>query len=183
MSYPIIECPTDCTYEVPVIDMDECAPFVDFDEIDHIYFTGIDNPLADWTSLLEWTGRLDDTGEGDPADIRDFHVRGELPKPEYNIVDISLGRTVESEKHFTLTATIDETNTTNYDAARQMQCHARYLMWFSAGRFMYGGTNGIEVDVQVNPIITLGGEEMNIIELILTWRADHSPERIDNPLI
>jgi len=182
MSYPTITCPTDCTYEVPVIDMDECAPFVDFDEIDHIYLTGLDQELADWTDLAEWTTRLDDEG-GAISDIRDFHVRGELPKPEYNVVDISLGRTVETEKKFTITASIDETNTTNYDAARQMQCHVRYLAWFSAGRFLYGGTNGIEVDVEVNPLITMGNEEINTIELILTWRADHHPERIENPLI
>ena len=161
--------------------MDECAPFVDFDEIDHIYLTGLDQVLADWTDLAEWTARLDDTG-GDIDDIRDFHVRAEKPKPEYNVIDISLKRTVESEKNFTINATIDETNTTNYDAARQMQCHVRYLMWFSAGRFMYGGTNGIEVDVQVNHIITMN-DELNIIELILTWDADHDPERIDNPLL
>ena len=65
---------------------------------------------------------------------------------------------------------------------RQMQCHVRYLMWYSAGRFMYGGTNGIEVDVQANHIIT-PNEELNYIELVLMWRADHHPERIDNPLI
>lgn len=181
MSYPIITCPTDCTYEVPAIDMDECAPFVDFDEIDHIYLTGLDQGLADWTDLAEWTARLDDTGT-DIDDIRDFHVRAELPKPEYNVVDISLKRTVESEKNFSINATIDETNTTNYDAMRLMQCHVRYLMWFSAGRFMYGGTNGIEVDVQANPIITLN-DELNTFELILTWDANHSPERIDNPLL
>jgi len=181
MSYPIITCPTDCTYEVPAIDMDECAPFVDFDEIDHIYLTGLDQGLTDWRDLAEWTARLSDDG-GDIDDIRDFHVRAELAKPEYNVVDISLKRTVETEKKFSITASEDETNTTNYDAMRQMQCHVRYLMWYSAGRFMYGGTNGIEVDVQANHIIT-PNEELNYIELVLMWRADHHPERIDNPLI
>ena len=58
MSLPIITCPTDCTYDVPVISMDECNPFVDFDEVDHIYLTGIDQELADWTDLAEWTTRL-----------------------------------------------------------------------------------------------------------------------------
>lgn len=184
MSLPIITCPTDCTYDVPVIDMDECSPFIDFDEIDHIYLTNLEDGLTDWTDLAEWTTRLDDTTEdADPASIRDFHVSAELPKPEYNIVQISLGREVETEKKFTLTAIIDETNTTNYDAVRQMQCHVRYLMWFTAGDFMYGGTDGVEVDVQANHIITKGNEELNTIELILSWKADHSPERIDNPLL
>lgn len=183
MSLPIITCPTDCTYEIPVVSMDVCNPYVDFDEIDHVYLTAIDQELADWTDLAEWVARLDDTTTGNPADIRDLHVSGEMPKPEYTIVKVSLKREVESEKKFTLNAMIDETNTINYDAARQLQCQGRALLWYSAGRFMYGGTNGIEVNVQANHIITKGNEELNTIELILTWYADHHPERIANPLI
>jgi len=180
MSLVNVICPTDCTYEVPIISMDECNPFVDFDEVDHVYLTAIDGELDDWTDLAEWIARLLST---DPEPIRDFHVSGELPKPEYNTVKISLKREVESEKKFVLNAMIDETNTINYDAARQLQCHGRYLMWFSAGRFMYGGTDGIEVNIQINPLITKGNEELNLIEMILSWYADHHPERIDNPLI
>lgn len=183
MSYPTITCPTDCDYEVPVVDFDECNPEVYFDEVDHIYLTAIDQELADWTDLAEWTSRLDDSGTDNPADIRDFHVSGELPKPEFNLVKISLDREVEARKKFSLTAMIDEYNTTNYDAARNMQCQGRYLMWFTAGDYMYGGTNGIEVNIAINPLIAKGNEEINLIEMVLSWYADFHPERIENPLI
>lgn len=182
MSYPTITCPTDCDQAVPEISMDECNPAVDFSEVDKIYLTQIDQPLADWTDASEWTSRIDNDGT-DVDDIREIWVSGELPEPERNETEIDNDRTVESPKKFTLTAEVFEANTTNYDAVRFFQCGSRFLMWFSSGAYLYGGTDGIEVNIVADAPITKGSREANPLMLKLIWEAKHSPERIDNPLI
>ena len=81
MSNPIIVCPTGCQNDVPVVSFDECNPAVDFSEVDKLYLTAINNPLADWTDAAEWATRIDNSGT-DAEDIRELWVKGELPEPE-----------------------------------------------------------------------------------------------------
>ena len=182
MSNPTIVCPEGCLDDVPIISMDECNPDVDFSEIDKLYMTQIDQPLADWTDAAEWTARIDNSGT-DVDDIREWWVSGELPVPERTITEIDNDRDVSSPNKFTATIQVYETNLTNYDAVRFLQCNTRVLIWYSAGENMYGGTAGIEADVIASHIITKGSKEANIIELLVTWDNKHNPERITNPLI
>ena len=182
MSYPTITCPTGCQNDVPVVSFDECNPEVDFSEVDKIYLCAINNPLADWTDAAGWATRLSDSGT-DPEDIRELWVSGELPEPERTETEIDNERDVWSPMKFTLTAVIFETNLTNYDFIRQLQCGGEYLMWYSAGENMYGGTTGIEVNIKADHLITKGSKEANTIQIVVTWDAKHSPERITNPLI
>jgi hypothetical protein len=162
--------------------MDECNPAVDFSEVDKLYLTQIDQPLADWTDAAEWASRIDNDGT-DVDDIREIWVSGELPEPERNVTPIDNEREVSSPNKFSLTLQVFETNTVNYDAVRFIQCGTRFLAWYSAGAYMYGGTNGIEVNVIASHIITKGAKEANVIQLVVTWEDKHNPERIDNPLI
>jgi len=182
MSYPTITCPTGCQNDVPVISMDECNPIVDFSEVDKVYLTALNNPLADWTDAAEWATRIDNTGVL-ASDIRELWVSGELPEPERAITEIDNERDVWSPMKFTMPLEVFETNLINYDFMRILQCGGLFLGWFSAGENMYGGTDGIEVNIKASHIITKGAKELNKIMLEVTWDAKHNPERITNPLI
>ena len=182
MSNPIITCPTGCQNDVPVVSFDECNPLVDFSEVDKLYLTAVSNPLSDWTDAAEWATRIDNSGVA-ASDIRELWVKGELPEPERTNTEIDNDRDVWSPMKFTMPVTVYETNLINYDFVRQLQCGGEYLMWWSAGENMYGGTDGIEVNVKASHIITLGSKEANTIVLEVTWDAKHNPERITNPLI
>ena len=181
MSNPIIVCPTGCLDDVPIISMDECNPAVDFSEIDKLYVTQVDEGLTDWTDAAEWATRIDNSGT-DTDDIREWWVSGEMPDPERNITEIDNDREVSSRMKFQQTIQVFETNTTNYDAVRFIQCGTRFLIWYSSGEYMYGGTDGIEANIIASHQITKGSREANPIQLLVTWEADHNPERIDNPL-
>jgi len=182
MSYPTIPCPTGCQNEVPPISMDECNPEVDFCEIDKVYLCAINNPLSDWTDASEWATRIDNSG-GLPSDIREFWVSGELPEPERTSTEIDNERDVWSPMKFSITLQVYESNLTNYDAIRFLQCGGEYLMWFSCGNNMYGSTDGVEVNIKADYIITKGAKEANYFQLVITWDAEHLPERITNPLV
>lgn len=184
MSYPIITCPESCDTYVPIFDFDECAPIVDISEINKIYITNIDYGLTDWTDLAEWTARIDNDGV-DVDDIRELWVSAELPEPEQNEIEIDNDRKVFSPKTFSIPADIFDNGEdhANYDAMRWLQCNGRYLMWYAAGLYLYGGTDGIECDIKANHLITKGNKEINKIVLMITWQEKHHPERIDNPML
>ena len=182
MSNPIIVCPTDCTGEVPPINQDECNPIVDISEVSKLYMTNIDQPLADWTSLAEWTTRIDNAGVL-VSDIREWWVSGELPEPDRNITEIDNQREVTSPADYELNLEVFDMDTITYDALRLLQCGGRKLIWYAAGNYLYGGTTGIEADVIADYIITKGSKEINMGTLKIKWEAKHSPERITNPML
>jgi len=150
--------------------------------VDKLYMTQLNYPLSDWTDSAEWTTRIDNSGT-DANDIREWWVSGELPEPERTVTEIDNDRDVVSPNKFSLTLMVYETNLTNYDAVRFLQCNTRVLIWYSAGENMYGGTSGIEADVIASHLITKGSKEANYIQLVVTWDDKHNPERITNPLI
>jgi len=184
MSYPTITCPESCDVHVPIWDFDECAPIVDVSEVNKIYITNLGNGLADWTDLAEWTSRIDNDGVL-VGDIRELWVSGELPEPEKNIIEIDNDREVSSPMSFNLTAEIFDNgeDSINYDAIRWLQCGGRKLMWYAAGLYLYGGTDGIECDIIADHIITKGNKEINKLQIIAKWDSKHSPERIANPML
>lgn len=182
MSLVSITCPTDCANYLPPVDFSYCDPNVDFGEIERIYLTGIGQGLSDWTDAAEWATRLDNATEDDNTKIRTLFVSGDQPPAESNETEISLCRTVYSEKDFTINFDIDETNITNNDMMRRLECGGTFLMWYAAGQYMYGGTDGIEVQINVNNNITRGCNELNLISGTTKWQAKHHPEKIVNPL-
>jgi len=184
MSYPIITCPTGCSNDVPAINMDECNPQVDFSEVDKVYMTAGITPgcgLTDWTDASEWTSRIDNSGT-DTCDIREWWVSGELPEPEMNITEIDNEREIQSPMKFGLECQVFDLDTDTYDAMRHLQCGMRVLIWYSAGNYLYGGSDGILATVVAVVPITKGSREANPGILRLKWEAAHNPERIDNPI-
>ena len=165
-------CPTGCDNELPELSMSDCNPEVDFGEIGWIYLTNVDNPLTDWTDIGEWNPRLNNTSTDTDA-IRFFYVAGDKPPAEVNESKISLCRTVYSEKTHTVNFDIDETNNTNYDAMRQIECGGTYLAWYATPNKLYGGNAGIEVEIGMNHNITRGCTEINLIPGTLKWQNKH----------
>lgn len=181
MSLVTVTCPTGCANYLPPVDFDYCDPNVDFGEIERIYVTARGAGLSDWTDATEWATRLDNTTE-DNAKIRTLYVRGDQPPAESNEVEISLCRLVHSEKDFTINLDIDETSVTNNDLMRYLECGDLYTAWYAAGQYLYGGTDGIEVNINLNNNITRGCNELNLISGTVKWQAKHHPEKIVNPL-
>lgn len=182
MSLISITCPTGCENWLPPVSFDNCDPNVDFGEISHIYVTGQGQFLSDWTDPTEWATRLDDATEDDETKIRTLVVKGDLPPAESTEVEISNCRTYYSPKKFTINFDVDETNITNHDFMRQIECGGLFTIWFTSGQYMYGGTRGIDVNIQMNANIGRGCQNLNLLSGMLKWQAKHSPEKIVNPL-
>ena len=182
MSLVIITCPVDCENYLPPVDFSLCDPNVDFGEIERIYVTGQGNGLSDWTDATEWAARLDNDTEDNDTLIRTLFVSGDQPPAESNETEISLCRKVYSEKDFTINFDVDETNITNNDFMRLLECGGTFTVWYAAGQYMYGGTTGVDVQMNMNNNITRGCNELNLITGMAKWKAKHSPEKIVNPL-
>jgi len=183
MSLILITCPEGCENWLPVVDFDLCDPNVDFGEIERIYVTGQGNGLVDWTDAAEWALRLDNETEDDDTRIRTLHARADLPPAEMTETEISLCRTVNSPKKFTINFDIDETNITNHDWLRQIECGGLFTIWFAAGQYMYGGTHGVDVTIVANVNLTRGCQELNLITGTIKWQDKFTAEKIVNPLI
>lgn len=183
MSLISITCPTDCSTWLPAVEFDDCNPAVDFGEITHIYVTGLGHGLVDWTDTAEWASRLDDTTMGTDTHIRTLIVKADKPPAESTEYEISNCRTFWGDKKHTVNFDIDETNITNYDFMRQLECGGQFTIWYGTPNYMYGGTHGIDVGMSMNDNITRGCRELNLISGTVKWNAKHHPEKIENPLI
>ena len=183
MSLISITCPTGCENWLPVVDFDHCDPNVDFGEISQVYVTGAGNGLTDWTDPAEWATRLDDDTLNDDTKIRTLIVKGDQPPAESVEHEISDCRVFWGEKKFTINIDIDETNITNHDFMRQIECGGLFTIWYAAGQYLYGGTAGIEATITLNNNITRGCTEMNLISGNIKWTNKFHPEKIENPLL
>jgi hypothetical protein len=182
MSLITITCPTDCATWLPAVDFDDCNPAVEFGEITHIYVTGLGNGLVDWTDAAEWATRLDDDTLNDNTLIRTLIVKGDQPPAESTEYEISNCRVFWGEKKFTVNFDIDETNITNYDFMRQLECGGLFTVWYATDNYMYGGTDGLDVTITLNNSITRGCQEMNLMTGNMKWNGKFHPEKIENPL-
>ena len=184
MSLVTIVCPDGCVNYLPPVLMDVCDPNVDFGQIDRIYITGNGHGLSDWTDPAEWATRLDNATENNDTLIRTLHVAGDQPAAESSENTISLCRIVYGPKGFTINFDIDETNITNNDAMRLIECNQLFTFWYAAGQYLYGGTGGIrDASFVMNNVIPRGCETLNLISGVAKWKEKHSPEKIVNPLI
>ena len=175
-------CPTSCAANLPSVDYDECNPETNGAQVSKIYLTNIGEPLLDWTDILEWQGRLDQTGVN-PDAIRTLNVIGSKPIPTSNLKDISLGRKVAGKKTHVLTVKIDETNAVNHEFLRQNECGGNYLMWYETlDGLLFGGNEGIESSLLLDMNIAESSEEIVIHEGQFEWKHQFTEERIPSPL-
>jgi hypothetical protein len=181
MSVVIPTCPTDCTSVLPDVDFDYCAPDFNMGQISEIYIGNIDQGFTDWTSLAEWNSRISEDSSDVDA-LRRLYVIGDKPEPESNDIDMSKDRIVVGNKKHTLNFRIDETGATNYEFLRTLECGTKYNVWFVAGKYVYGGNDGIEANLKLNDIIPEDNQELNTFNGTVVWEAKFHPERTDNPM-
>ena len=179
---PIPSCSNDCDDQLPEVKFDECAPEVNEAQIQKIYLTNKGNPLINVTDLVEWNARLDNSGVAANA-IRTLHVIASKPKPSSTEKEISLGRTVNSNKSHSVPFKIDETNQINHDFTRQMECNGQYLMWYeTSGGLLFGGNEGIPVSIVLDMVIAESTDEFLVYEGEAKWKAKFTEERALSPL-
>ena len=88
-------CPTGCS-DLPVMDFNFCAPEKSFGEISHVFLAALDAEcFTDWTSITEWTNRLDNDSL-DPDAIRFMHVMADKPVGAGDSLTGPLGRTIKT---------------------------------------------------------------------------------------
>lgn len=184
MAIPV--CPTDCSSQIPEVVFSECAPETNAGQIYNIYVTNIGQSFADlaqdWTVAADWTGRLDNASTNVDA-IRKFHVIGEKPVPEKVEKEISHGRIVSGKKKHTINIEIDETNATNYEMMRTLECGGSFLVWYeTSGGLLYGGDDGIVATIQLDEMIPKSEQDLILIMGTVKWTSKFHPERIQNPV-
>lgn len=168
---------------LPIVTADFCAPDINFGEVDKIFLGNPGNPFTDWTDLAEWTARLDNADIVDAATIRTLHIIGDKPAPEKNKVDFSQGRSVYTDPKHTLNISIDETGDDNYALIQFLEDNAGQTlqMWYQAGKYLYGGNEGIAAVLTLDDIIPGSTEELNTFKGVASWEGSH-PDRILNPM-
>jgi len=180
MAVPV--CATNCSTTLPPVSFDECQPETNGAQVAKIYITNIGNPLADWTNILEWQARLDNTASAADS-ILTLHVVGSKPVPSSTEKEISLGRKVTGKKTHILPFKIDETNDINHEFLRQNECGGSYLIWYETleGK-LFGGTEGIIVSLLLDMNIAESSEELIQNEGKFEWKSKFTEERINSPL-
>lgn len=174
----------DCTpVNLPVVKADFCAPNINFGEVDKIYLGNQGNPFTDWTQLAEWTTRIDNDDAATVTAIKELHVIGDKPATEKNKVDFSQNRSVYTSPKHTLNIRIDETGDENYALLQWLETNAGQTvsLWYQAGKYLYGGNDGIPAILTLDDIIPESSEELNTFNGAATWEGNH-PERIVNPM-
>lgn len=168
---------------LPAVKADFCAPDLNFGEIDKIYLGNTGNPFTDWADLTEWNTRLDNADVADATKIRMLHVIGDKPASEKNKVDYSQGRSVYTEPKHTINIRIDETGEENYALIQWLEENAgqTLALWYQAGKYLYGGNDGLPATLTLDDIIPESDEELNTFNGTANWEGKH-PVRILNPM-
>lgn len=174
-------CPTGCSGIVPSVDFNICDPAIHFGEIEHLYIASGDaEPFTDVEDLAEWVSRISEDSQEVNA-IRDFNVMADLPAATADEIILSLGRKIYSPATHTINFDIDEVSDLNYEFARVTSCNTLYRVWFATESHIYGGNDGILATVNIRPVIERGQKSVNKLTGTVTWEAQFSPERHDNP--
>lgn len=169
---------------LPAVKADFCAPDLNFGQIDKIYLGNEGQPLTDWTDLTEWNNRLDNEDvTADNDKIRMLHVIGDKPLPERNSVDFSQGRKAYTTPTHTVNIKVDETHDDNYAFVQWLDANVGQTIkvWYQAGKYLYGGNEGISATVVLGDVIPESDEELNTFEGSVEWKGDH-PARTANPM-
>lgn len=182
MSVLIPTCPTDCLAQVPNVSFSLCAPTTNSAQIYNIYVgnvgSGFTNLSTDtWSNAGAWASKL---GSGT---IKRFHVIGDKPAPEGQEKTISHGRVVIGKKKHTINIVIDETNATNHNMLRTLECGGQFAIWYeSSGGLLWGGNDGIVASVKLDEIIPVSEEDLITFGGTIKWISKFTPERITSPI-
>lgn len=177
-------CTTDCTAALAVTKSSKCAPIIVASEIVRVFVAkATAAPLTDWALAAEWTARISETDIASDDAIRPIPVIGDKPAPAAVRRDISNGRNQLLGKDHTVNMTIDDLSEENYNFMLTLECGGQYKFWYeTAGGFIYGGNNGILVNLVFDDILNRGRDEIETLAGAATWRSKFTPERVKSPI-
>lgn len=181
MSLVLPECPENCESELPVVEFSECAPETNAAQIRNLYMTNPGNPFTDWNDPSEWAARVDNSSTNADA-IRQLIVIASKPRPEKTEKKISHSRIINGKKNHVVNVKIDETNQTNYEMLRKLECGGTKSMWYETEKYMYGGNDGIDASFNLDDVIEEDETALEQFEGEMKWTAAFHPERIPSPL-
>jgi hypothetical protein len=189
-TYACPACPEDCSdFVVPDIVSEDCLDSIvsELSEIKQLYIASIDpadrtkplNGPTDWTSSAAWDAVISNTGTG----VREIFGIGSIPAPESQSRTFHDNQSKVVNKQYELTFDIESIHPTNYEFLRKLQCGAKVRIWYmSRGDFMYGGLNGIPVQVfDATSPMDRGADAYKKLIFQFRWNALCDPERIPSP--
>jgi hypothetical protein len=178
-------CPTGCNYSLAAVKFEECAPEVNFSEIQYIFIAKPNAAaLADWTQPAEWATRLSQTSTSGDDYIRKLTVIADKPAPTGNVKEISADRTINVDKTHVINLTIDETNSTNFEFLRQLECGGQVKIWYQTkSGHLFGGNAGIKVTMILDMVLARGTGEIQAFNGTCTWKAKFTEERCVSPIV
>lgn len=181
---PVPTCPTNCSSALPAVNFDACNPEVNLSEIRRIFIARKNaEAFTDWDQATEWTTRISETDVDNENAIRPLTVIADKPAPTPVTVEISNGRTITTRKDHVINYTIDDVSEENYEFMRELECGGQYRIWYETeGGYMYGGNEGILVNVTGDDILNRGRDEIETIAGTLTWRSKFHPDRVKSPI-
>lgn len=177
-------CSGTCEEDLAVWAFSDCEPEVNLSEIEFLIVGNTTTaPISDLSSVAEWSSRLSNTSTDDPNALRIIRVVGDKPAPTDQDQIISGGRTVTVSKTHVINADVDETNQTNWDAARKLQCSGQKRLWYvTRSGHVFGGNEGIAASLKINDLLNRGEGEYQRLQIVATWQSKFMPERAVWPL-
>jgi hypothetical protein len=176
-----------CTTTLTPLRADDCTTGVIFGRIDRIYLTKVGDGLTDWSSSVEWTGRIDNATaqptNGDPYHIRQLNVIGSVAEPEQNEISISANRFAYSLPEFTVEFSIDDTaSTDNYAFMQTLIANngGIYALWLEGGGYLYGGNDGVEATIKLSYEVPEDNNDIVRMRGTAKWKGAF-PARIATP--
>lgn len=180
---PPVICPNDCTSALPPVKFNKCAPVTALSEITKIYLGKPSIlPFTDFSSATEWTERLSETTTTEDS-IRPLTVIADKSVGTPRVKEISNFRKITLGIDNTVNIEIDDVSDENYEFMQVTQCGGSYRMWFeTAGGYLYGGNEGIEVSLFLDNVLARGKDEIEKLTGTATWSSRFAPERTISPI-
>lgn len=172
---------------LPDAEANFCAPDVNFGQIDRVFVGLAGNPLTDFEDLTEWNDRLENVEDTpltpDLTKIRYLNVIGDKPAADKPVVEISQGRKVYPAATHTVNVEIDETGPVNYSFLKtNEQSNQTYALWYTAGKYIYGGNSGVPASLILDDVIPQSKDELQKFIGAFSWDG-YSPDRGVNPFV
>jgi hypothetical protein len=165
------------------VDFDHCDPETHSSEIQRIFLRQVNSTdFTDWTSPAEWNARVSETSLDMDA-IRALTVIGDKPAPNAAKRTISGGRTIVPRKEHTINFTVDEATAANHNFFSDLKGGKRYKANYeTAGGRMFGGNNGIAVEVMGDIVLARGQGELQVYVGTLFWVSPETEEMCISPI-
>lgn len=163
-----------------------CDPGYVFGEIENIILSPLEvesgSPFpADWRDTSDWDALLT-APTGQTPIAHKLPVIGTLGEPDRTDIPTSNYRHAYPPKRYNMTVMVDDLSDEAYENLRHLT-NVTVRMWYESGGYLFGGEQGIEVDVDSFPVIEEGEDSLHKFHVHMTWRAKEAPARTPSPFV